>query len=498
MQRTYWLWEGVLIRLDNLLYAVQPRATRQVVHIPPSWADRQIGPVVVDSREVTPGSLFVALTGERTDGHLYLPDVVERGAAAALVSPAKLAALAPDLSAVARPWRLIEPSDGSALATVPPEACLFIAVDDPLCALQRAAVYHRRMFTPTVIGITGSVGKTSTKEVVAAVISQRLRTLKSQRSFNSDITLPATLLGLTADHQVAVLEMGMWAAGEIRFLAALARPHIGIVTNVGPSHLERLGSIEAIANAKAELPESLPPDGWCILNADDPRVAAMATRTPAHVVTYGFAPHADVRAVEVISHGLYGIELTVVHQGEQHHLQTPLIGRHHAYTALAAIAAALVVGLDWEAIAAGLRDPGERLRLRVVNGQQGVTIIDDTYNAAPLSTIAALEVLAETPGRRIAVLGEMLELGSATEEGHRQVGAAAARTADLLVAVGRQAQTVAAAARAAGMAEAQVIVCADNDEAIDRLRSLIQAGDCLLVKGSRGVQMETIVTALQG
>lgn len=486
-----------MIRLDNLLYGVQPRATRQAVAVPPPWAARLIGPVVTDSREVTPGSLFVALAGERTDGHRFLPDVLARGAAAALVSPVTLAALAPDLAAAGRPWQLIEPTQGAMLAATPPDACLLIAVDDPLQALQRAAVYHRRMFTPTVVGITGSVGKTSTKEVVAAVLSQRLRTLKSQRSFNSDVTLPATLLGLTADHQVAVLEMGMWAAGEIRFLAALARPHIGIVTNVGPSHLERLGSIEAIANAKAELPESLPADGWCILNADDPRVAAMASRTPARVLTYGYAPQADVRALEVISYGLYGIEMVVAYQGEHHRLRTPLIGKHHAYTALAAIAAGIVLGLDWEAIAAGLREPGEQLRLRVVQGRQGVTIIDDTYNAAPLSTIAALQVLAETQGRRIAVLGEMLELGAATEEGHRQVGAAAAQMADWLVAVGRQAQTMAAAAIAAGMPPDRVEVCRDNQMAIDLLQQMIQAGDTLLIKGSRGVQMETIVAALQ-
>jgi UDP-N-acetylmuramoyl-tripeptide--D-alanyl-D-alanine ligase (EC 6.3.2.10) len=360
-----------------------------------------IGPVVTDSRAVVPGSLFVALTGERTDGHRFLPDVVAGGAAAALVSPSKLAVLAPDLNAVARPWHLIEPTQTVSLATVPPDACLLIAVDDPLFALQRVAVYHRQMFTPTVIGITGSVGKTSTKEVVAAVVSQRFRTLKSQRSFNSEVTLPATLLELTADHQVAVLEMGMWAAGEIRFLATLARPQIGIVTNVGPSHLERLGSIEAIANAKAELPESLPADGWCILNADDPRVVAMANRTAARVLTYGYADQADVRLLKVESYGLHGIELTVEYHGQQHRLRTPLIGRHHAYTALAAIAAALVLGMDWDAIAAGLREPGEQLRLRVVRGRNGVTIIDDTYNAAPLSTIAALQVLAQRGSSRV-------------------------------------------------------------------------------------------------
>lgn len=486
-----------MIRLDNLLYGVQPRVTRQAVTLPPSWANAQIGSVVTDSREVTPGSLFVALTGERTDGHRFLADVVTCGAAAALVSPEKVTALASNLDTVARPWRLIEPAQAQTLAAVPPDACLLIAVDDPLFALQRVAVYHRQMFTPTVIGITGSVGKTSTKEVVAAVCSRHLRTLKSQRSFNSEVTLPATLLGLTADHQVAVLEMGMWAAGEISFLATLARPQIGIVTNVGPSHLERLGSIEAIANAKAELPESLPADGWCILNADDHRVAAMASRTAARVLTYGYAPGADVRLLDVVSHGLYGIELTVGYEGQSHRLTTPLIGRHHAYTALAAIAAGLVLGLDWAAIAEGLHEPGDQLRLRVVTGRNGVTIIDDTYNAAPLSTIAALQVLAETRGRRIAVLGEMLELGAASVEGHQQVGVAAATMADVLVAVGRQAHTMAEAARSAGMPAEQILVCDNNEVAINLLNRYIQPGDHLLIKGSRGVQMETIVAALQ-
>ncbi len=486
-----------MIRLDNLLCGVQARSVRRSVTVPPPWDEMLIGPVVTDSREVTPGSLFVALTGERTDGHRFLPDVVARGAAAALVSPDTLATLELDWSAVTRPWRLLAPTASAALAQTPRDTCLLIAVDDPLQALQRAAVYHRQMFTLTVIGITGSVGKTSTKEVVAAVLSQRWRTLKSQRSFNSEVTLPATLLGITASHEVAVLEMGMWAPGEIRFLAALARPHVGIVTNVGPSHLERLGSIEAIANAKAELPESLPATGWCILNADDPRVAAMAGRTPAQVITFGHHPAATVRALEVVSHGLRGIELTVAAQGQTRRLATPLIGKHHAHTALAAIAAGLTLGLDWEAIEAGLRNPGEQLRLRVVTGRHGVTIIDDTYNAAPLSTIAALRVLAETAGRRIAVLGEMLELGAASDEGHQQVGAAAAQTADLLVAVGRQASTIAMAALAAGMAPDQVVTCPSNDAAIALLRERIQPGDCLLIKGSRGVQMETIVNALR-
>lgn len=486
-----------MLQVRDVLYGVQPRWSRVWPILPPLWQDVLVGEVVTDSREVEPGSLFLALAGERTDGHRFLADVIARGARGALVTRSGVEAQQELLRSTARPWVLVDPASGDGLAAAPPDSCLLIAVDDPLMAVQRLAVYHRRRLTPTVVGITGSVGKTSVKEVTAAVLARRFRTLKSRRSFNSEATLPTTLLRLQPDHEVAVLEMGMWAAGEIRFLASLALPQVGIVTNVGPSHLERLGSIEAIAHAKAELPESLPTHGWCILNADDPRVAAMASRTSAQLFRFGYAADADLRATRVESMGLQGIALEVEHGGLRVPLRLPMLGRHSVYTALAAASAGLILGLSWDEIHAGLCDPLAQTRLNLVAGLHGSTIIDDTYNAAPASTLAALDLLADLPGRKLALLGDMLELGSAAEDGHRAVGRRAASVVDGLVTLGPQATWIAAAAREAGLSPDHIQVCTSHTDAIAAATSLLERGDYLLVKGSRGMQMERIVAALR-
>jgi UDP-N-acetylmuramoyl-tripeptide--D-alanyl-D-alanine ligase len=487
----------MVLRLIHVLAGVQPRWSRQLPHLPQAWQAAGFGEVVTDSREVEPGALFVALQGERTDGHHYLPDVIARGARGALVSRAAVEQRREALSGVSRPWAIVDPATAEGLADAPPDTCLLIAVDDPLMAVQRLAVYHRGQLTPTVVGITGSVGKTSTKEVVAAVLGRRYRTLKSKRSFNSEATLPTSLLRITADHEVAVLELGMWVPGEIRFLARLARPQVGIVTNVGPSHLERAGSIEAIANAKAELPESLPEDGWCILNADDPRVAAMAGRTHAQVFTYGQAEGADLRADAIQSFGLDGIAFTAHHGGVSVPLRLPLIGRHSVYTALAAASAGLVLGLSWHEIIAGLCDEEARPRISVLAARGGATIIDDTYNAAPASALAALDILADLPGRKLAVLGDMLELGAVEEAGHHEVGRRAAAVADMLITVGERARWYGAAAREAGMGAERVLSFDSNAAAAAALEGLLQPGDQLLIKGSRGMEMEQIVAALR-
>jgi UDP-N-acetylmuramoyl-tripeptide--D-alanyl-D-alanine ligase len=364
-------------------------------------------------------------------------------------------------------------------------------------ALQRLAVYHRRQLTPTVVGITGSVGKTSTKEVVAAVLSRRFRTLKTKRSYNSEVTVPTTLLQLTADHAVAVLEMGMWAPGEIRFLAGLARPQIGIVTNVGPSHLERLGSIEAIVNAKAELVESLPSDGVAILNADDERVNAMAGRTAAQVLRYGLTPTADLWADAIESRGLSGIAFRAHYGEEEIYLKLPLSGRHSVHSALAAIAVGLVLGMGWDDIISGLQDETTQLRLFTVPGVGGSQIIDDAYNAAPASSLAALTLLGELEGRRIAVMGDMLELGSAEEEGHRLVGRRVAEVAHQLICVGPRARWIAEEACLSGMDTNAVLIVEHNTDVVDALHAMLRPGDYVLVKGSRGVAMDQIVAAVQ-
>ncbi len=486
-----------MLRLVHVLYGVQLRAARQMPYIPAVWQDVAFDEAITDSREAGSGALFVALTGERTDGHNFLSDVIAHGARGALVSRTEVEARVAALAEVERPWALVDPATGEGLAEAPPEACLLIAVDDPLMAVQRLAVYHRRQLTLTVVGITGSVGKTSTKEVTAAVLGERYRTLKSKRSFNSEVTLPTSLLRLTADHEVAVLEMGMWAPGEIRFLATLARPQVGIITNIGPSHLERLGSIEAIADAKAELAESLPAGGWCILNADDARVRAIGARTQAQVLTYGLAPDADLRAEDVRSYGLDGIGFTASYRGERRPLRLPLIGRHSVYIALAAIAAGLALSMSWDAIERGLADPAARPRLDVLEGPRGARIIDDTYNAAPISTLAALDILADLSGPRVAVLGDMLELGAAEEEGHREVGRRVASAADHLIAVGPRARWIAEAALAAGMPAERVAALATIDEVSPALLPLLGPSAHVLIKGSRGVEMERAVAALR-
>ncbi|WP_255603551.1 UDP-N-acetylmuramoyl-tripeptide--D-alanyl-D-alanine ligase [Oscillochloris sp. ZM17-4] len=466
-------------------------------HIPPAWADVTFSEAVTDSREVEPGTLFIALAGERTDGHRFLPDVIARGAQGALVSRAEVLARSAALAQTERPWALIDPATGEGLADAAPGTCLLIAVDDPLMSVQRLAAYHRRQLTPTVVGITGSVGKTSTKEVVAAVLSRRFRTLKSKRSFNSEATLPTSLLRLTPDHEVAVLEMGMWAPGEIRFLASLARPQIGLVTNVGPTHLERLKSIEAIQLAKSELPESLPEDGWAVLNADDPLVMAMAAHTKARVFSYGLTPTATLWADAVEGHGLGGISMRAHYGGGSVTVRLPLIGRHSVYLALAAISVGLIMGMAWDDILAGLSDPEAQPRLRVLPGVGGSTLIDDTYNAAPISTLAALDLLADTDGRRVAILGDMLELGAAEEESHRQVGRRAAEVAQLLVTVGRRARWVAAAAEEAGMPASQIMAFDTSEDGVAAILPQLQAGDYVLVKASRGMELERAVAALQ-
>ncbi|MBP1464583.1 UDP-N-acetylmuramoyl-tripeptide--D-alanyl-D-alanine ligase [Candidatus Chloroploca sp. M-50] len=486
-----------MLQLEDVLYGVQPAWSRSMPHLPDQWQSLVLGNVVTDSREVGPGELFLALSGERTDGHNYLVDVMKRGARGALVTRAAVEARSEHLRTSERPWVVVDPASGATLTEAPPDACLFIAVDDPLMAIQRLAVYHRRKFTPTVVGITGSVGKTSTKEVTAAVLARQFRTLKSQRSFNSEATLPTTLLQLTADHEVAVLEMGMWAPGEIRFLAELARPHVGIVTNVGPSHLERLGSIEAIAHAKAELPEALPADGWCLLNIDDPRVATMAGRTAARVFRFGFDPEADLRATQVESFGLAGLGFVATTASDAVQIRLPLLGKHNVYTALAAISTGLVLGMEWPAIIAGLQASGSQSRVSIIKTRHEVTLIDDAYNAAPASTCAALALLAEAPGRRIAVLGDMLELGSVEQASHHEVGRQAAEIVTTLVAVGPRAHWYAEGARDAGMATNQIHCCATNAEAVALLTASLHAGDYVLIKGSRGMEMEQIVAALQ-
>jgi len=340
------------------------------------------------------------------------------------------------------------------------------------------------------VGITGSVGKSTTKELTWAVLRQRFNTLKNPGNLNNEIGLPLTVLRLDDSHERVVLEMGMYDLGEISELCAIAAPHVGVVTNVGPTHLERLGTIERIAQAKAELVQALPADGVAILNQDDPFVRSMAQQTAARVLTYGLTPEADLWASDIESEGLGGIRFVLNYRGEAIHAKVPLLGRHSVHTALRATAVGLIEEMPWQEIMTGLQDSSVQLRLVSAPGLNGSTLLDDTYNASPVSTIAALNLLDDLIGRKIAVLGDMAELGDQEEEGHRRVGCRTADTVDLLITVGLRAHIC-------GLAPDLVTEVETNDQAIAYLRQIIQRGDIVLVKGSRSMAMEEIVAALQ-
>jgi len=377
------------------------------------------------------------------------------------------------------------------------EGPVCLQVPDVLQALQdAAAAWRRRHPQCRVVGITGSLGKTSTKEAIAAVLAGAGRVLKSEGNYNNEIGLPLTLLKLEADDAYAVLEMGMYAAGEITRLAEIAGPDVGVITNVGPVHLERLGSIEAIAAAKAELARWLPEEGTLYLNGDDERVAAMAQVTRARrVIRYGLGSDCEVRAESVRGRGLEGFDATFSDGRSSVHLALPWLGKHNVYVALAACAVGLGEGLSWPAIEAGLRDCASLGRLRIVRGAGGSTILDDTYNASPASTLADLDLLAELPGRRLAVLGDMLELGSLEEQGHRQVGQRAGDTLSVLAAIGKRARWIAEEAQSRNPG---LVTWSGQDPqaAVAWLKGQIMPGDYVLVKASRGMPLEEVVAAL--
>lgn len=449
---------------------------------------QRISRVVIDSRQATPGSLFVALPGETVDGHDYVADAFSRGAIAALAHRTPTVAC----------W-VLDVEEQRTEIQVPDSLTLPIClkVTDSLKGLQQLATYWRVRFNPRVIGITGSVGKSTTKELAWAVLSQRFATLKNPGNLNNEIGLPLTLLELDASHERVVLEMGMYDQGEIRDLCVIAKPHVGVVTNVGPTHLERLGSIERIAQAKTELVQALPADGVAVLNLDDPFVRRMAHETRAHIFTYGLAPEADLWAGDIVSEGLEGVRFVLHYQGEAVHAKVPLLGRHSIHTALRAASVGLTEAMTWDEIMTGLQNSAVQLRLISVAGINGSTLLDDTYNASPVSTIAALNLLYDLSGRKIAVLGDMAELGGYEEEGHRKVGCRAADTVDLLITVGPWARLMAEEARACGLSPDAVIEVKTNDQAIAHMRQLVQPGDVVLVKGSRSMAMEQIVNALQ-
>jgi UDP-N-acetylmuramoyl-tripeptide--D-alanyl-D-alanine ligase len=451
--------------------------------------DHPISEVVIDSRHAKPDSLFIALPGEKADGHEFVGEAFAHGAILALIDRSV---------GIDRP--VIDlPQSGSPVAVSELDLPVCLKVEDTLKGLQQIASYWRRKLDITVVGITGSVGKSTSKELIADVLSQRYRTIRSPGNLNNEIGLPLSLLRATGAHSHAVLEMGFYVPGEIRFLCQIARPAIGVVTNVSQVHLERAGTLEAIVAGKTELVESLPaaPEGTAILNYDEYQVRAMATKTAAQVFYYGLSPAADLRASEIEGLGLEGIRFVLHYEGETVSVRVPLLGRHSVHTALRAAAVGLVEDLSWQEIVSGLQGTQSQLRLVAVPGPRGSMILDDTYNAAPPSVIAALNLLEDLDGRKVAVLGDMLELGSYEEEGHRLVGARAAEVADLLIAVGERARWIAEEAVLAGMDPSHVERVDDAQAALELLRKRIRPEDVVLIKASRGIQLDLIVDELE-
>ncbi|MFG1923747.1 UDP-N-acetylmuramoyl-tripeptide--D-alanyl-D-alanine ligase [Cryptosporangium sp. NPDC048952] len=440
------------------------------------------GTVEYDSRKVTVGGLFVALNGERVDGHDFAPGAIDAGVAAVL-------------------------------ATRPLDGVPSILVDDALVALGKLArVVVDRLPDLTIVGITGSSGKTSTKDLLAAVVGRLGPTVAPPGSFNNELGHPWTVLRADADTRYLVLEKSARGVGHIRWLTEIAPPRIGVVLNVGAAHVGEFGSVEVTAQAKGELVETLPAEGLAVLNADDSRVRAMTTRTKARVVLVGLAPDADVRASDVTLDGIGRPGFTIHAGGAQAHVQLKLHGEHHVGNVLAAAAVGLELGLGLDELAEilGNAGPVSRRRMEVTERIDGVTIVDDSYNANPDSVRAALKALRamatpapdtgeEPRGRRRvwAVLGYMAELGDTSREQHDAIGRLAVRLdIDRLVVVGPEAGAIHAGAVLEGSWGEESVHVPDVDAAVDLLGNQLAPGDVVLVKASRSARLDRVVDAL--
>ena len=465
--------------------------------IRPEMATSVITEGAIDSRLVAPGSLFIALPGDHHDGHDFVGEAFEAGAGYAIVRQ--------DLSSQFPLLDLRNPLQFDELAVQLSrlEGAFCIRVDDPLKALQQVAKFWRSKLNVQIIGITGSVGKSTTKEVVAEVLSQRYFTLKNKGNLNNEIGLPLTMLSLTEEHERAVLEMGFYVPGEIKLLCDLATPQIGVVTNIGTVHALRAGSQDEIARGKAELVQALPENGFAILNYDDLLVRKMAELTRAQVFFYGMEAVVDLWADNVESLGLEGIRFLLHYRQHKNYpaevlqLRVPLIGRHSVQTALRAAAVGLVDGLTWQEIVSGLRSASNELRLIAVRTKNGALILDDTYNASPESMLAALNLLNDLVGRKVAVLGDMLELGQYEQRGHEMVGIRAAEVVDELITVGERGHMIAQSAIDAGLPAKSITQVDQVEQAIQYLQPELKPNDVVLVKGSNMMRMDRIVTALE-
>jgi UDP-N-acetylmuramoyl-tripeptide--D-alanyl-D-alanine ligase len=438
----------------------------------------RVAGVSIDSRTILAGELFFAIHGPRHDGHDHLAAAFQRGALAAVVAESRARDLAESLR----------------------NRCL--VVDDTLRALHRLATAVRLAWGKKIAGVTGSVGKTTTKEILAALLGAKLRVLKSEGNFNNAYGLPLTLFRLEQEHDAAVLEMGMSRRFELQELAAIAKPDVGVVTRVAPAHLEFFASVEEIALAKRELIEGLNGrDSVAVLNADDSLVAAFASHALGRVLTYGIENAADYRAEGIEDRGAMGSTFVLVENGKRARLELALPGRHVISNALAALAAASVWGIgaaEAQSVFSTLHAPA--MRGELLRFSNGAALINDSYNSSPAALHAMIKVLAATPNyrRRILAAGEMRELGATSPHLHREAGKFTADTGkiDWVVGVEGDAAQIVEGAVTAGIPRSQTKVFASSEEAAKFLADFVAPGDLLLVKGSRGVKMERIVETL--
>ena len=441
-----------------------------------------------DSRTVKPGELFVPLTGQHFDGHDFIADVVGNGVQLILANEKWIAG---DGETV--------PATAEDITTQPLADITIIAVSDTLRALGDLAAAWRQRFEIPVIGVTGSNGKTTTKEMLAAILEQAGPGLKTEGNLNNLIGLPQMLLKLNSDHRWAVIEMGMSEPGEIDRLAEIAAPQVGIVLNAFPAHLETMGSVENVARAKGELLLRLPEKGWAIYNADDPLIAAQPSSEGVHRFSFGLG-RADSRASGIDSFGIAGQRFTLHLPEWSQTIHMQAFGKHNIYNALAAAAAAYAIGVSPEIIRSGLeafRPFDKRFRLELAGP---LVLIDDSYNANPASMQAALATLAELKDKQQAfvALGDMLELGGDEAEQHRRLGLEAAKVADRLYLVGNLTAHTAEGAISAGMPSAKVIRSISHTEIIEDIFARAAEGDFVLVKGSRGMKMEKVAEGIRG
>ncbi|MDO8915366.1 MAG: UDP-N-acetylmuramoyl-tripeptide--D-alanyl-D-alanine ligase [Coriobacteriia bacterium] len=444
-------------------------------------ADAMVNGVCIDSRSIDAGAAFLAIRGQRSDGHAFAADALRAGARALVVT---------DWSDAVR--AAVEESGRRDTSVV--------RVDDALAAVTALARYHRSRLSCPVVGVTGSTGKTTTKDFLVGALGTKLRVTATRANRNNELGVPLTVLEAGSESDVLVVEMGMRGAGQIAALCEVARPTLGLVTNIGQTHIELLGTQEAILHAKGELVGCIPADGAVFLNGDDAWSRRLSGESAAPVTYYGLVEASDVRATDIVLGDDGRPTLTLLAGGEAVTLTLPLPGRHNAYNAAAAAAVALRLGVGLTDIAEGLAHVElTEWRMQVFTAANGVTVVNDAYNANPTSMRAAIDTLSgmRPEGRRIAVLGDMRELGSLAELAHFRLGEQIARAPiDVLVTVGDLGRRIAEGAQAEGMDAAAVRACAGAEEASEVLDDLLAPGDAVLVKASRSMGLERVVEGI--